>query len=168
MKRGKGKPSRRVSEVSQPHIGKRSRRFKKSRRESSQPGVSTTDQTTGLILNESIVLIDSSKRERNAMIVVKMPVVEEPNLWMCFVSLEGVFKREVVGATPLNALVLALQHLGMMLFVFVSRGGGFRHADFALPADLFFGRLWCGPEDLLELVKKSREKTPSNKRRSRR
>lgn len=137
---------------------------RKSTRRNSDPIVSRSNSTSvdhsTLVISESIILTSSS-REYTARISVGTPVLIGEDCWMCSVSLEGVFQREVTGSTPLNALVLALQHLGMMLFVFVSKGGSFRHHDFALPGSLFLGRLWCSPEDLLELVKQSRERNSS-------
>jgi hypothetical protein len=105
-----------------------------------------------LTIDEAVIFVNASQDRWNGRILVGRPK-RLRTMWSCSVFAERVVESRIGGSTPLQALVLALQHLATMLFAFEANGGEIisrqkSHQGSALPGCLVFGRLWCSPEDL--------------------
>jgi hypothetical protein len=99
---------------------------------------------TTWIAEEHVVLVAPDGRRTSGRIAVGLPVQLDATEATCDIVLDGWTRPLAVhGASPLQALLLAVQMLGMTLHDFVAKGGRVLSADdqSQVPLEAFFGPL---------------------------
>lgn len=97
------------------------------------------------IAEEKVVFLHSDGRRNAGRIAVASPVQIDAGEAHCGVALDGfhAVPGPIIGASTLQALLLAVRFLGMRLHDFVATGGRVLHPDddSDVPLDALFGAL---------------------------
>jgi hypothetical protein len=99
---------------------------------------------------ETVIFVAPTGGRWNGKILVGFPKrVRGRKSWFCAAFAERIADKQIAGATKLQAVMLAMQHLAIALFAFESSGGQIMSRQGArLPGLDIFGRLWCNAEGL--------------------
>jgi hypothetical protein len=97
------------------------------------------------IADEKVVFLHPDGRRVPGRIAVGMPVQISDGEAGCAISLDGFdyIPGPLKGASPLQALLMALQFIGWRLHDFISSGGRVLHPDEDFCLDAYFGPLLC-------------------------
>ncbi len=100
---------------------------------------------------EQVIFVHADGRRAAGRIAVGRPAWIDDDLASCAVALDGLHQipHEVYGATPLQALMLAMQMFGGLLHNFITKGGRILHDDESeFPAGAYFGGLLRAPQPI--------------------
>lgn len=100
------------------------------------------------IANESVVFVHKGGLHSPGTIAVGLPVQIDEFEARCSVALDGLEQIGIqsCGSSPLQALLLGVQHLGYRLYDFQSKGGRVLKPDGSdIPLEAFFGQLFRHP-----------------------
>jgi len=111
---------------------------------------SSTKPASKFAIVDTVIFVAPSEGQWNGRILIGVPKrVRGRKSWFCAVFAERITDKRIAGATRLQAMMLAMQHLAIALFAFESAGGQVLSRQGArLPGLDIFGRLWCNAENL--------------------
>ena len=115
------------------------------RRFASGRAATLASMTSTWIAEENVVFLHSDGRRNVGRIAVGSPVQVDAGEAHCGVALDGFHSPPgpIIGASTLQALLLAVRFLGTRLHDFVAKGGRVLHPDddSEVPLDALFGAL---------------------------